>query len=154
MRHGWGKKTRRGPRHGNSNPRDATTLKYTRLGVWDLYEQVDPSAAQFPGVYGLAYRLKILDDLPYVWRMVKDVASIKSCWFYFIVYCIVELLSSLLPAVALWFVFVGKPEKKANSNCRFSGKYLSIVRPFSTQSHLHLIRGFIQDSNRHGTQNC
>ena len=102
MRHG--KKTRRGPKHGNFDPHDTNTVKHTRLGVWDLYEQVDPGVAQLPGVFQLARRLEVLNDLPYVWRMVKDVASIESCWFYFFIYCVVELLSALLPAVTLWFV--------------------------------------------------
>ena len=99
MRHGRGK---RGPKHGNFDPCDANTVKHTQLGVWDLYEQVDPGIIRLPGVFEVAQRLEVLNDLPYVWRMVKDVASIRSCWFYFIIYCIVELLSSLLPAVALW----------------------------------------------------
>ena len=111
MRHGWGKKTRRGPKHGNFDPHDVNTVKHTRLGVWDLYEQVDHGIARLPGVSGVARRLEVLNDLPYVWRMVKDVASIKSCWFYFLVYCVVELLSSLLPAVTLWSVLALNPWK-------------------------------------------
>ena len=104
MRRGRGQRTRRGPRHGKFDPHDANTVKHTRLGVWDLYEQVDSSIIRLPGVSGLVRRLEILNDLPYVWRMVKDVASIKSCWLYFLIYCIIELLSALLPAVTLWFV--------------------------------------------------
>lgn len=104
MRRGRGQKTRRGPKHGKFDPCDANTVKHTRLGVWDLYEQVDPGISRLPGVSELARRLEVLNDLPYVWRMLKDVASIKSCWLYFLIYCIVELLSSLLPAVTLWYV--------------------------------------------------
>ena len=104
MPRGRGQRTRRGPKHGSFDPYDANTVKHTRLGVWDLYEQVDPGIIRLPGVSELGRRLEILNDLPYVWRMLKDVASIKSCWLYFLVYCIVELLSSLLPAVTLWSV--------------------------------------------------
>ena len=104
MRRGRGQKTRRGPRHGSFNPYDTNTIKHTRLGVWDLYEQVDPGIVRLPGVSEVARRLEVLNDLPYVWRMLKDVASIKSCWLYFLIYCVVELLSSLLPAATLWFV--------------------------------------------------
>ena len=104
MRHGRGKRTRRGPGHGSFDPYDPNTVKHTRLGVWDLYEQVDPGITQLPGISGLTRRLEVLNDLPYVWRMLKDVASIKSCWLYFLIYCIVELLSALLPAATLWFV--------------------------------------------------
>ena len=96
--------SRRGPKDGTFDPGDANTVKHTRLGVWDLYEQIDTGIARLPGVSGLARRLEVLNDLPYVWRMLKDVASIKSCWLYFPLYCIVEFLSALLPAVELWFV--------------------------------------------------
>ena len=104
MRRGRGQKTRRGPRHGSFDPHDANTVKHTRLGVWDLYEQVDSGIIRLPWVSEVARRLEVLNDLPYVWRMFKDVASIKSCWLYFLIYCIIEFLSSLLPAVTLWFV--------------------------------------------------
>jgi hypothetical protein len=106
MRHGRGKKTRRGPRHGSFDPHNVDTVKHTRLGVWDLYEQVDPGIVQLPGFSEAARRLEVLKDLPIVWRMVKDVASIPSCWFHFLIYCTIELLYSLLPAVTLWFVLV------------------------------------------------
>ena len=99
-----GHKTRRGSGHGSFDPHDANAVKHTRLGVWDLYEQVDPGTIRLPGVSEVVRRLEVLNDLPYVWRMLKDVASIKSCWLYFLIYCTVELLSSLLPAVTLWFV--------------------------------------------------
>jgi hypothetical protein len=104
MRRGRNQKTRRGPSHGSFDPDDANTVMHTRLGVWDIYEQVDPGIIRLPWVSGLARRLEVLNDLPYVWRMLKDVASIKSSWLYFLIYCTVELLSALLPAVTLWFV--------------------------------------------------
>ena len=104
MRRGRNQKTRRGPSHGSFDPDDTNTVMHTRLGVWDIYEQVDPGIIRLPWVSGLARRLEVLNDLPYVWRMLKDVASIKSSWLYFLVYCTVELLSALLPAVTLWFV--------------------------------------------------
>jgi len=112
MRRGRGQKTRRGPRHGNFDPYDANAVKHTRLGVWDLYEQVDPGIIRLPGISEVARRLEVLNDLPYVWRMFKDVASIKSCWLLFLIYCIIELLSSLLPAVTLWFVLNHSPPRQ------------------------------------------
>ena len=140
MRYGRGKKTRRGTGHGTFDPYDPNTVKHTRLGVWDLYEQVDPGIARLPGVSGLARRLEVLNDLPYVWRMIKDVASIKSCWLYFPIYCIVELLFALLPAVTLWSVLCCSLLVNVHTNHRFSGQYLSIVRSFSIQSRPYLIQ--------------
>lgn len=134
MRRGRGQKTRRGTRHGNFDPYDANTVKHTRLGVWDLYEQVDPGVIRLPGVSEVARRLEVLNDFPYVWRMLKDVASIKSCWLYFLIYCVVEFLSSLLPAVTLWFVPDYSLPDNALTHYRFSGHYLSIVRSFPIQS--------------------
>lgn len=140
MRHGRGQKTRRGQGHGTFDPYDASTVKHTRLGVWDLYEQVDPGVIRLPWVSQVARRLEVLNDLPYVWRMVKDVASIKSCWFYFIIYCTVELLSSLLPAVTLWFVLDHSLPGNRLTHYRFSGHYLSIVRSFFYSPNVYLMR--------------
>jgi hypothetical protein len=153
MRRGRGQKTRRGPRHGSFDPYDPNTVKHTRLGVWDLYEQVDPGVTRLPWVSKVARRLEVLNDLPYVWRMVKDVASIKSCWPYFLIYCIVELLSSLLPAVTLWFVRNHSLPDNKLTHRRFSGHYLSIVRSFFIQSGVYLMRSPIRDPNRNRGQN-
>jgi len=131
MRRGRDKKTRRGPRHGNFDPCDANTVKHTRLGVWDLYEQVDPGIIRLPGVSKMARRLEVLNDLPYVWRMLKDVASIKSCWLYFLIYCVVELFSALLPAVTLWFVFdYGLPDNKLTPIVGFRDTTCLLYVPF------------------------
>ena len=153
MRHGRGKRTRRGPAHGNFDPYDPNTVKHTRLGVWDLYEQVDSGIVRLPGVSGLARRLEVLNDLPYVWRMIKDVASIKSCWLHFLIYCIVELLSALLPAVTLWFVLGCNLLENTHIHHRFSGHYLSIVRSFSILSKPYLIRNPTGGQNCYGAQN-
>jgi len=138
MRRGRGQRTRRGPRHGSFDPYDANTVKHTQLGVWDLYEQVDPGIIRLPGVSEAVRRLEVLNDFPYVWRMLKDVASIKSCWLYFLIYCIVELLSALLPAVTLWFVVVFSLLKNTlTSNVGFRDTiYLSYVPFLSISSSI------------------
>lgn len=144
MRRGWGKRTRRGPGHGNFDPHDVDTVKHTRLGVWDLYEQIDPGISRLPGVSEVARRLEVLNDLPYVWRMVKDVASIKSCRLYFLIYFIVELLSSLLPAVTLWFVIVRNlQENGLTPTVGFRDTTCPSYVPFSIQSYLYLTRSLI-----------
>ena len=84
----------------------AKEFKHTKTGIWDAYEQIPAGRLNIniPGVSKLAQGLEIVEDLPFVWRMVKDVATIESCWYYLCLFTFVKLLVSLEPAVALWFV--------------------------------------------------
>ena len=92
--------------HGTFNPEDTNQVKHTRVGVWDLYRQKHSRVIQVPGFGGLERRLQILNDLPFVWRMLKDIVSIKSCWIYLLLYVVIEALNALVPAVNLWYVAV------------------------------------------------
>jgi hypothetical protein len=92
--------------HGTFDPNDAKNVKHRRIGVWDLYEQRYPNIAHVPGSWSLERRLEIFNDLPYVWRMLKDIIRIKSCGIYLILYLLVEIISALIPAVSLWYVVI------------------------------------------------
>jgi hypothetical protein len=94
------------PSNGTFDVQDTANVKHTRLGIWDMYEQKNPKVLDIPGVAGLESRLEILNDLPYVWRMLKDVLSIRSCWIYLIMYLVIEMVQALIPAVTLWYAFV------------------------------------------------
>ncbi|KAJ7583263.1 P-loop containing nucleoside triphosphate hydrolase protein [Mycena floridula] len=107
-----GRSSRTTRRKGTFDPSDTTNVKHVKLGVWDLYEEVDPKLAKIPGSSRMESLLSAYDTMPFVWRMIKDVASIRSCWFYLAIYVSVGLISSLVPAVSLWY----------------SGKLLEIVR--------------------------
>lgn len=97
------KKKSRGRNPGTFNPKDTAQVKHTRLGVWDLYKQKFPKIARVPGSWwAFERRLEVFNDLPYVWRMLKDVASLKSCWTYLALYLVIEVLNALVPAVSLW----------------------------------------------------
>lgn len=95
-------KQRRGIQQGKFDPSDANGVKHTAVGVWDLYEQVQPESAQIPGSLQLEPFLDIIRSLPYVWRMVKDIGSIRTCRILLTIYFVIEAIASLLPAVALW----------------------------------------------------
>jgi hypothetical protein len=84
----------------------ANEFKRTKAGIWEVYEQIPVGKTGFniPGIPNLSHNLDILNDLPFVWRMLKDVVKIKSCWYYLCLYIFVKVLSSLEPAVALWCV--------------------------------------------------
>jgi len=82
----------------------AKELKHTKFGIWDVYEQIPTGkfGINIPGVSILPRNLEFVRDLPFVWRMVKDVIKIKSCWYYLSLFIAVKVLASLEPAVALW----------------------------------------------------
>lgn len=91
-------------RKGVFDPDDATRIKHTRLGVWDLYEEKAPEMVHIPGAWNWERYLEVRRDLPYVWTMLADIGRIRSCWSLLFYYAVVETVSALLPAVNLWCV--------------------------------------------------
>lgn len=80
-------------------------FKHTEAGVWDIYEQIPHRKFDvgIPMISALPYYADITEDLPFVWRMVKDVIKIESCSYYLCLLIMVEFLASLVPAVSLWY---------------------------------------------------
>jgi hypothetical protein len=86
------------------DPNDSTHVKHTRIGVWDIYEErQSTSIVRIPGFseHFRAYN-DLKHSLPYFWRMIKDISTIDGCIFLIVLYVIVELLGSLIPAISLW----------------------------------------------------
>ncbi|KIK60401.1 hypothetical protein GYMLUDRAFT_225945 [Collybiopsis luxurians FD-317 M1] len=136
-------RARRGNPQGKFDPDDEKKVKYTRLNsVWELYEGYSedsqsgfsllPTTVQLT----LAPYLGLLENLPFVWKMLKDIGSIRACWFYLGLYLIGEFALSLIPAVQLWL----------------SGQLLSIVeiaveqRTVNKRLLLHVAFGRIASS--------
>ena len=90
-------------RQGVFNPDDATRVKHTRVGVWDLYEEMR-SDIPVPGASRLETTSQMLQSLPYVWRMLKDICSVRRCFVLIMLYLVVEVVNSLIPALSLWSV--------------------------------------------------
>jgi len=86
----------------------AKEFKHTKTDIWEVYEQIPTGkiGAIIPGISKLFRNLELIEDLPFVWRMVRDVIKIKSCWYYLCLFILVKLLSSLEPAVELWCVII------------------------------------------------
>lgn len=85
----------------------APDIKHTRYGVWDLYSQKSSSkVSRFPFSSYIEAGAQALDNMPYVWRMLRDVFTIPSCWYLLIMYGICRVLLAFLPAVTLWWVFL------------------------------------------------
>ncbi|GBE78652.1 hypothetical protein SCP_0115410 [Sparassis crispa] len=100
------RKPRRGrsTRQGTFDPEDAKRVKHTQIGVWDLYEEKQTEFSwHIPGSSTLGQYLEMSQSLPYVWKMMKDISSIRNCWQLLFFYVIVEFLSSLIPATTLWY---------------------------------------------------
>ncbi|KAH0838718.1 hypothetical protein J3R83DRAFT_7048 [Lanmaoa asiatica] len=89
-------------RPGVFNPHDAARIKHTRIGVWDLYEEKH-SDIPIPGASRLETASRMLQDFPYVWRMLKDICSIRRCLVLILLYLVVEVATSLIPAISLWY---------------------------------------------------
>ncbi|KAJ4473834.1 P-loop containing nucleoside triphosphate hydrolase protein [Lentinula aciculospora] len=93
-------------RKGKFDPNDEKQVKHTKIGkVWELYEERQPELAKIPfsSKLNLERYLGLYDSLPSVWRMLKDIGSIRACWLYLSLYLVVQLVLSLIPAVQLWY---------------------------------------------------
>ncbi|KAJ7037377.1 P-loop containing nucleoside triphosphate hydrolase protein [Mycena alexandri] len=90
---------------GTFDPEDVTKVKHTRMGIWDLYEEIEPKLKLVPR--SIRLRLETYHEMkgsfPYVLRMFKEIGSIKACWWLLSGYLIVALVLALIPAVELWY---------------------------------------------------
>ena len=91
-------------RPGTFDPSDRTRVKHTKIGVWDLYEEIDPARAHVPGASYAERAFVAYACLPYLARMIRDVFAIRSCWFLLAAYALAESGQALLPAASLWYV--------------------------------------------------
>ncbi|KAG2075724.1 P-loop containing nucleoside triphosphate hydrolase protein [Suillus decipiens] len=90
-------------RAGEFDHKDARRFKHTRIGIWDLYEERQSALPRIPfSSMSEAYAL-IIQSVPYLVRMFKDVLSIRRCSMLLSAYLLVEVLASLIPAVLLWY---------------------------------------------------
>jgi hypothetical protein len=90
----------------------SNNVKHTRIGVWDLYEDKSetPTSSRLRWPEFKSYAL-LAQALPYVYRMMRDIASTPDCSILLLAYLLVELIISLIPALSLYY----------------SGKLLNIV---------------------------
>lgn len=94
---------------GTFDINDEKRVKHTKIGVWDLYEeQLSQSLliSSLPGIEALEDYLRGFQNVSYVWMMVKDIASIRGCWLLLVLYAAVDIVSSLIPALALWWCII------------------------------------------------
>ncbi|PIL33930.1 ATP-binding cassette transporter [Ganoderma sinense ZZ0214-1] len=90
-------------RKGTFDPTDTRHVKHTKLEVWDFYEEREPKLARIPGSSSLEKYMDLLEGLPYVWRMVKDVLAIPTCAVLLLLYAVGQLGQAIFPALGLWY---------------------------------------------------
>lgn len=91
------------PGKGTFNPEDENYVKHTKMGVWDLYQETRPELAYIPGASRVESYLEMYQSLPFVWKMMKDIGGIRSCWVMLTAYLSFSIMSALVPAVSLWY---------------------------------------------------
>lgn len=92
-------------RAGKVDPQDPCRVKHSRIGIWDLYEerQTNSSLSRIPGSSIGETCAQMIQNTPYVLRMLKDVLSIRQVQMLLPIYLVMEVLDSLIPAVSLWY---------------------------------------------------
>lgn len=91
-------------RSGSFNPDDTTRVRHTRIGVWDLYEELDSEVERLPGSTKFQQLHDVKQCFPYLLRMLGDIASLRNCWVLLLAYAGVTVVLALLPAMSLWYV--------------------------------------------------
>lgn len=99
--HRKGRRTINHNKKGKFDPTDTANVRHTKIGVWDLYEE-KTGLENIPGSSWIESYWEALKTLPFVWRMIKDISSIRICSFYLSLYLVVQLVQALIPAVTLW----------------------------------------------------
>ncbi|EIW65305.1 P-loop containing nucleoside triphosphate hydrolase protein [Trametes versicolor FP-101664 SS1] len=90
-------------RKGEFNINDKKSVKHTRYGVWDVYEERVSSTSVLPGLAVLEQQAEIVKCMPFVWRMFRDVLALPYCAFLLVVFFAAELGQAFMPAFSLWY---------------------------------------------------
>lgn len=84
------------------DPQNQTPVEHRQFGVWDLYIERNPKLSYFPTSWRLEEYARLFNDIPYLWRTIRDVGTVA--WPLLLLYVTITLLKSLIPALSLWYV--------------------------------------------------
>lgn len=104
-------------RKGEFNINDKKSVKHTRYGVWDVYEERLSSTSVLPGLAVLEQQAEIVKCMPFVWRMFRDVLALPYCAFLLVVFFAAELGQAFMPAFSLWYDLYYSTEHRHDSVC-------------------------------------
>ena len=85
-----------------SEPDPLSFVEHIKMGVWDLYIERDPKLSLFPTSWKIGEYVGMWNDLPYLWKTLRDVGSVA--WPLLLLYVAITVTSSLIPALNLWCV--------------------------------------------------
>ncbi|KAI0820602.1 P-loop containing nucleoside triphosphate hydrolase protein [Trametes gibbosa] len=98
----WPRATR-SSRKGVFDISDSQHIKHSRLGVWDLYEERTDVTFKLPGAAIFEQHAEVVQSLPYIGRMMKDVFAIPYCAVLLGIFGMIEFAKAFMPALTLWF---------------------------------------------------
>ena len=97
--------SRRNTTENTFDTNDTQRVRHTKLGAWDLYQEINPQIKHIPGSNKFEQYVQTINALPYVWKMLKDLGSLKDCQFLLCILSVLQVAVSLVPALSLWRVF-------------------------------------------------
>jgi hypothetical protein len=83
-------------------PRKGKVIEYSKIGVWDLYQERDRLLSYFPTSLKIDAYTEMSNDLPFLWKTIGDLFSVA--WPTLMLYLFLSLVKSVLPALTLWCV--------------------------------------------------
>lgn len=81
------------------NPENRSRVKHTKIGVWDLYEDIPPQLEHIPGASQVEKVLEVRQNVLYLWRVMKEIVSIENCRLLVLATVLLQLLIGLVPAM-------------------------------------------------------
>jgi hypothetical protein len=91
-------------RGGTGDHQDAHRIRRTRIGVWDLYEDLQTDFPRTTDISRSKSHSQTVQTMPHITRMFKDILSIRRARMLLPAFLAVEVLESLIPAISLWYV--------------------------------------------------
>ena len=85
-----------------SDPQNEALVEHRQFGVWDVYIERNPKLSYIPTSWRVEKYVGLLNDLPYLWRTVRDVGTVA--WPLLVLYVAITFIKSLVPALNLWYV--------------------------------------------------
>ena len=84
------------------DPLNKSHFEHIKLGVWDLYIKRTRLSRYLPTSRKIEEYARIWKDLPYLWRTIHDMSTVA--WPLLLLYLVITLVKSLIPALSLWCV--------------------------------------------------
>ena len=92
----------KGGKRGTFDPQNEKLFEHRKLGIWDLYIERDSKLSLFPTSWKIEEYVGLWNDLPYLWRTIRDVGP--DSWPLLLLYVAIIATNSLIPALNLWCV--------------------------------------------------